>query len=305
MWKEYAVQPECLVQSRDAFRALFFAFGWEQGRLIAQYPTKDWLRLVHEALGRSSLGDATKTWVVDKLQTEKHRLVKGGRPYEPVLSWLENAENQQLTPRPFDGIIAQENPRQHRDVAISEELTDTTPHFLSPGNVHVPRRCTEMAACVRSLLARSREVLFVDPYFGGLEERFLAVFRAMLTHLADPLGHAGRIEYHLAQKSLHLDHAEFYRRLQRQLRCTVPPGVSVKFFIWEERPGGEMLHDRFVLTELGGVDFSVGLDEGEPGQTTKVSRLSRAAYEKVWRDYSVDSSAFDLLHTCTVAHPQS
>ncbi len=304
MWKEYAVQPECLVQSRDAFRALFFAFGWEHGRLIAQYPTKDWLRLVHEALSRSSLGDVAKAWVVEKLQSEKHRLVRGGRPYSPVLSWLKNAENQQSTTLPFSGIIAQENPRQHRDVAIAEELTDTTPHFVSPGTVYVPRRGTEMAACVRHLLTRSRDVLFVDPHFGGLEERFLAVFRAMLTHLASPLGRAARIEYHLAQKSLCLDHVEFSRRLQRQLRSTIPPDLSVKFLIWEQRPGGEILHDRFILTDLGGVDFSVGLDEGEAGQTTKVSRLSRTAYEKVWRDFSMESAAFVLRYTCTVTPPQ-
>ncbi len=300
MWKEYAVQPESLVQSKDGFRALFFAFGWEHGRLIAQYPTKDWLRLVNEALSQSPLGDVARTWVVEKLQSERHRLVSAGRPYAPALPWLQNAENQQATARPFDGIIALENPRQHEAITVVHDLTDTTPHFVSPSHIHIPRNSANMAACVSNLLARSREVLFVDPYFGGLEERFFRVLRAMFTQLAAAPVRATRIEYHLSQRSLCLDHTEFDRRLQHRLGPAVPSGLSVKFFLWEQRPGGEMLHDRYILTEFGGVDFSVGLDEGEAGQTTKVSRLSRQAYDKVWRDYAVATAAFELRYSCII-----
>lgn len=303
MWKEYAVEPECLVQSKDSFRYLFHQFGWDHGRLIAQYPTKDWLRLVHEALTQSSLGDVARTWVVEKLQNEKHRLVPGGRPYTPTLPWLENAENQQATANPFDGIIAQENPHQSGHIILADDLTDTTPVFTSPSTLPVPRTSIDMAACVRHLLTRSREVVFVDPYFGGLEERFFTVLVAMLTHLTTAPVRVTRIEYHLAQKSLCLDHAEFARRLHRRLSRDLPPGLSIDFLLWEQRPGGEILHDRFVLTDLGGVYFSVGLDEGDAGQTTQVSRLSRTAHEKIWRDYTVATTAFDLCHSCRITGP--
>ncbi len=304
MWKEYAVQPECLVQSKDAFRALFCAFGWEHGRLIAKYPTKDWERLVHEALGQSPLGDVARKWVEEKLRTEKHRLVRGGRPFDPTVLWLQNAENQQTTAHPFAAIIAQGNPRAHPQVSLAEDLTDATPHFLSPGNQYVPRACSDMATPVRPLLTRSREVLFIDPHFGGLEERFLKVLRAMLSQITSPVDRPTRIEYHLAQNSLCLDHAEFTRRLQRLLGPSVPAGTLIKFLLWEQRPGGETLHDRFVLTELGGVDFSVGLDEGAPGETTKVSRLSHLACEKIRRDYSLATAAFDLRYTCSITKSQ-
>lgn len=182
----------------------------------------------------------------------------------------------------------------------ADDHTDTTPGFASPGNLPVPRTSVAMAACVRHLLTRSREVVFVDPYFGGLEELFFAVLFAMLTHLTAAPVRVTRIEYHLAQKSLYLDHAEFARRLHRRLSRGLPAGLSIDFLLWEQRPGGEILHDRFVLTDLGGVDFSVGLDEGETGQTTHVSRLSRAAHEKIWRDYAVGTAAFDLCHSCRI-----
>jgi hypothetical protein len=42
----------------------------------------------------------------------------------------------------------------------------------------------------------------------------------------------------------------------------------------------EVLHDRFVLTNRGGIQFGRGLDEG-PGEVL-ITRLGEAAYEKEW-----------------------
>jgi hypothetical protein len=60
-----------------------------------------------------------------------------------------------------------------------------------------------------------------------------------------------------------------------------------------ERPGGEKLHPRYILTDLGGVRVEVGLDSGDPGQTTDVSLLDRRIYEERSKDYQQPSAAFD------------
>lgn len=294
MWREYAVEPECLVQSRDGFRALFFSFGWEHGRLLALYPKKDWLRMVHAALSQSPLRDVERIWVEENLKNERHRFVRARQPYSAEITWLENAEAQRGDNR-FDGIVARDNPRSHQAVILSHDAGDTTPLFCCPGDLHVPRRSAEMAASVQLLLRRADAVRFIDPHFGGLEERFLRVLRAMLQFVTPGHDQPRRLEYHLARKSLDLDRDEFERRLRKKLHAAIPPQSVLKFLLWEKRPGGEMLHDRYVLSERGGVDFSVGLDEGEPGQHTKVSRLDRSAYERVWRDYSIETAAFDLI----------
>jgi hypothetical protein len=252
---------------------------------------------VHDTLGASGLSEIARQKIIESLAQGRDRMVNAGRPYDPVLPWLPNAEAQQASGNPFSGIIALENPRVHAEVVVADALTDVTPCFVCPADVHVRRTAREMVDCVRSLLSKSREVLLIDPHFGCLDPRFYAVLLEVVQQL--PAG-LMRLEYHLARKSLILDEVEYSRRLERHLSPKLRKGLKIEFFAWEQRVGGEMLHDRFIVTELGGVNFSVGLDEGAPGQTTKVSRLSKLTHQKVWHDYSNGTAAFDLRLASTV-----
>ena len=62
---------------------------------------------------------------------------------------------------------------------------------------------------------------------------------------------------------------------------------------WKEREGGEKLHNRYILTDIGGVQFGVGLDEGEPGTTDDIARLSVDTFRKRFEDYAGPNFAFD------------
>ena len=45
-----------------------------------------------------------------------------------------------------------------------------------------------------------------------------------------------------------------------------------------EKPRGEKLHNRYILTDLGGVFFGIGLDDGDEGATDDVTLLDRDPY---------------------------
>jgi hypothetical protein len=60
--------------------------------------------------------------------------------------------------------------------------------------------------------------------------------------------------------------------------------------VWPER-----LHDRFVLTDRGGVLSTYGWDSGEPGQTSEVSLLDEDSYLLRWKQYQRENAAFDLV----------
>lgn len=77
----------------------------------------------------------------------------------------------------------------------------------------------------------------------------------------------------------------------------MPTGVSVCIKRWQERAGGEGIHNRYVLTKRGGIRFAWGLDEGDPEQTDDVSLLEYAVYRQRWDQYCGEHPAFDLIDT--------
>ena len=52
-----------------------------------------------------------------------------------------------------------------------------------------------------------------------------------------------------------------------------------------EKQGGERLHNRYILTDLGGVTFGIGLDEGADGGTDDLALMGRGQYELRWSQY--------------------
>ena len=71
--------------------------------------------------------------------------------------------------------------------------------------------------------------------------------------------------------------------------------VKVEFRRWtEKRPNGEKLHNRYLLTNLGGVSFGIGTDAGVASQHDDLSLLSREQYVSRWNQY-VNGSGFTLV----------
>src|ERR687892_2444801 len=86
----------------------------------------------------------------------------------------------------------------------------------------------------------------------------------------------------------------FRGECERYLPTLVPAGLILIVRRWTNRAGGERLHNRYVLTDIGGVQFGVGLDEGDPGTTDDVTRLDTDAYRRRMEDYTGAAPAFDL-----------
>ena len=99
------------------------------------------------------------------------------------------------------------------------------------------------------------------------------------------------IEIHTKVKSSE----DFFReQCHTKLTRLIPNGMRVSFVRWSEKDGGQPLHNRYILTELGGVSFQHGLDDGKKGDTDDVALLDRESYELRWAQYAGDAPAFDL-----------
>jgi stress response protein SCP2 len=97
-----------------------------------------------------------------------------------------------------------------------------------------------------------------------------------------------RLEYHLSHSAGKPQKEHFERKCQSKIYALLPIGTQVTFFRWQQRDGGAVMHARYVLTELGGVRFDYGLDEGEDGETADVVLLDRQRHSQLWQSFQVN-----------------
>ena len=79
----------------------------------------------------------------------------------------------------------------------------------------------------------------------------------------------------------------------RYLPRLLPPGSKVTLRCWNERPGGARLHNRYLLTDIGGVQFGDEIEVGDPGHEDRMSILDEPSLAKLWDHYTGTPPAFD------------
>jgi len=277
---EYALEPELVATwgNPQDYRYFIDKFGLGQPRVVARYPKK-WVRLVWEAF--HSDNEIERARVTELLTRLSERMTR--RPeaaWDSAKPWLQNAKTEHAR-RPFRTILA-------RDDGEADNLPDY------PRGSSVPRKAAEMAAAVAGMLRCSRVAIFIDPHFGPDSARHRRPLEAFLSALSDgrSTDQLERVEVQTSDKA---DLRYFRSECESRMRRCIPAGLGVRFVRWKERAGSEKLHNRYILTDLGGVMFNVGLDDGEDGETDDVTLMDRAQYELRWRQYASDQPAFDFV----------
>jgi hypothetical protein len=131
----------------------------------------------------------------------------------------------------------------------------------------------------------------IDPYFrAGHEDK-----RAAIAALCRPLlRDTTPVELHLRLGAAN-DPAfvHFRRETEERLPRALPTGTVVKIRCWQERAGGPRLHNRYVLTDVGGVQFGDGIERGAAGHQDRLSILDEPSRAELWLHYAGDEPAFD------------
>ncbi len=285
MIQEYALEPEMVANAdRILGGRLLSGFKMGKGRMVARYP-KRWKRHVWDAFNDTSDMDRTRREV---LVNELFEFAAGrGEVHwdSTAASWLDNAvvEHQRL---PFHAIIARTNPGRHSHVVAARGvLEETAPLWAAVGSCFVEREAGLMADRIAPVLKRASVLMFVDPHFGPEKKRYRRTLESFLERVKDRPGAPPRRVEILTSTRKTGCRSFFETECQGRFRRCVPVGMRVAIRRLREKPGGEGLHNRYVLTELGGVRFDYGLDEGNPGTTDDLSLLERHVYEQRWRQY--------------------
>jgi hypothetical protein len=200
--------------------------------------------------------------------------------------------------------VAKKNPRESRNVLVAGEFNKDQPPWKIHTQLEVPRTPTCLFECVKVLLSFSDELILVDPHFDPGERRFLEPFAVMVASRPSSKQWR-RLELHVAcplhSRSGKPDPDVINNRKEcfnRSLAPKIPTGNTLQVRFWCRKPGGKRLHPRFIITEQGGVQYDVGLDEGDGlDDTTIVNLMAHGVWEQSRSDYGIDgegSLAFDL-----------
>lgn len=293
---EYALEPALLSNWKD-FRYFTEKFGVPKGRLISRFP-KRWERMVLDSL--SGCGEVEKARIVESLVRIQKQILSRHHEWNDRLDWLSNAETEH-SKRPFHAVVAASNPRDREFVLEADSLSEVNPLWCLPNLPPVQRTATDMAQRVAPLLCFSKRILFIDPHFRPNEIRWrrpLEAFLAVAIHGRRP-GEVVKVDIHANDE---LETTFFTMQCRQCLPQIVPSGMRVRILQWRERPGGEKFHNRFILTDIGGVSFGIGLDDsdGDNGQTDDIQLLNQETYSLRFAQYAGSTPAFDPVGEITI-----
>ena len=230
------------------------------------------------------------------LRQLKARMVKRAQfVWDDTKNWLDNVEDEHIR-WPFHAVLARENHCQREYVVCEDDvLDDKAKDWEAPSTVIVQRYANKMAECVAPMLRCATKILFIDPYFRANHDgdqhkdrhkKTLATFLRTVGARASQI----KIELHTATQGEPPDWETFRQECKEHLPSAVPPGATLTVHRWKNKV--EKLHNRYILTDIGGVLFGTGLDEGAPGATDDVVRLNRDVYLQRRRDYEGPNFAF-------------
>lgn len=281
MIKEFALDPEAITSSFREFCYFTEKFGISQGRVISRFP-KDWKRLVYES-AQNRLGGTT---YLSRLEVKLRELggdvlFATGRPGgDGSKPWVERALTEHAR-APFDAIITEKNSEGHPAVVLKDDVDKDHPHFANNHQFDVPRTSQALIGCADFLLRYCQVVKLVDPHFDPFLERFKRPLKHLFARL---VGRAVIVEVH---RNDQISDTELLRRFSRAIPPLLPPNVTLQLFV---RPVASMpMHNRFIMTESGGVKYGVGLDDNEDGGGAiddDVDLMDTTIRASRWKDYT-------------------
>ena len=290
----FALEPKLVAAwgKREEFRFIHDKFGLGTPRVLFELPAfKRWKKAVYDAATELALSQEDMKRIEELFRLfSEHKYRRADAKFDGLVSWLENAENE-YTRRPFAGIVATQNPRSHEAVLVTDQLGASSTRWTCATGASPARTPEALARELAAMLTSCRQLHLIDPHFGPENARHRKVLEALMGVVGNNAIAPDVVRVHCAGRSTF----EFFEQESAKMAARLPNGISVEFVRWRQKAGGEKLHNRYVLTDIGGVSLGVGLDEGAAGETDDLLLLPREQYERRWAQYVGANDAFDCV----------
>lgn len=280
MFYEYAIDPEILSDLSN-IKTFFESFRNRPSRLIADLPKK-WIQDAYCAINRMPHEDCppvmrkTLKENLRKLSTNNLCNNRAVEEWDRNQGWVDYAltEHQKY---PFSAILSSID-EDETVFSFSNLFYNIPAYWDSPAQLHLKRDANEMVTAIMPLLRVSKIVLLVDPHFSFTLPSWDR-YKALLQKLIEVAGEfnygkgISRIDIHTSDRRGNLQ-----AQLTQKVTPLLPAGITVRCFQWPESD----MHDRFILTDVGGIFFGHGLDEHTDNNLEEVlvSVLEHQAFKK-------------------------
>lgn len=276
MLHEFAVEPELLGNWHN-FHYLHEKFGVPHSRMISEFPGK-WRRMVYEAAGEFT---EIQLKILEEWMAEKASfLVPSGRAYTRPDDWLQSAEAAHAG-KPFHAMLARRNPRAHPAVISAERpITEKHPLFHCPRECAMPKNVGGYIAASQPLLQCSRQVIFIDPYFKA-EKKWGEPLKAMFAYIPSNM----TLLRYCTGASPNGEDLGFRRsELVQKLPRFIPLGLPLEVVLLAKSPGRDT-HNRFILTERGGLKLPWGLDAQADSPEDIINLMEKETHQAKFAEY--------------------
>ncbi len=315
MIEEFAVEPAAVATSIADFNNIVDRFGIDRGRVISDFAggPGNWVNKVRvEANAR--LQPRARLDLVERLTQAARDLtiLRMREDYSAVDDWLPNVLRSDRA-KPWSGIITTDGRAGHANECASARVDNRIPWLRDRDLPRVPRTTEALSAVFKPLLSLSRHVVLVDPYvtFDSTTRRREQWAQPLAAYVAAAVGgrELGSLEIHTAADdasdprwSRRPDARLFEQACRTTFLPLLPRGVRIQFSRWRERPSDQLLHERLVLTEIGGFRVDAGLD-ARPGDLVPVTRLSRETCLDLKHRYIAATSPYIFADGFTILKP--
>jgi len=293
MIHEFAVSPKLFSEATE-IKFLCQSFGCGEGRLISDIPKKLWEREVLNVIKRSE----NKPIMQQSMKRNTQKLIKKAlykrntQPKTHGNDWIDYVVSAHKE-RPFRALL----------IDINESIPGGGCPFINnglelvdndlwnvPKDIIIERQSKIMVKAIKPMIDCSNEIMLVDRFFRPDQARFRNVLYELIKVVENRSFSPAikKITYHVGN--------QFPEPSEENWRTSIwgllPKDFKLEIVVWPKKK----MHDRFVLSNVGGISFGQGLDEflGDGPKDVRINILAEQPYKYWYRECKSKSPTFTI-----------
>lgn len=320
MIHEYAIDPAFLLELADKSETslhLCRALALGSACIMAGYP--DNIGSLAYSLAKQELESAKDPKHIEKWQKRLHKVTEITVALTQTTTKRFNCKswNQDFTDEhtrfPFAGILSNNLPADnapHKNLDWLRRLDCDL--FTCPQSCLVPRKADDMNRVLLPLLQNASQLTFVDPYFYP-EKRFNGPYQKYFASIAaaSHVRSSGVREINIVCTGYIELYGKEHKASTFQKACEVvlpklmPPNMKLTIYRIKEIPDRQKRHNRYIITDIGGVSLGHGTDDSSSLSSDDIGLLSAPQLAHWKAAYTPGSAHFDWTKPPVIVTHQS